>query len=1288
MKAACLLAAVSFASLVAANPPVPRPRPGWSIELVAQAPAIRHPSVVCAAPDGRIFIAEDPMDISSARADMREGRIVCLHPDRQMTTFAEGLHAVFGMQYLEGKLYVLHNPRFSVFTDANGIGRDRTELIEQTLPDPWALNWNDHVPANFRLGMDGFFYIAVGDKGLYGATDRSGRRVDLHGGGIVRIRPDGSGLEVVCTGVRNILDVALNDQDEMFTYDNTDEHEWLGRVTHMVDGGVYGYPHDFIPQRPYTLWKFADYGPGAATGIFAWNDGSLPAELRGNLILADFGQRNLRRVLIERAGGTYHAIKDELLFVEPPPDFRPVGISESADGRGILICDWQHLDQKASVTVGRLWKLTNQTAGKPAPLPGWFVPAVKGEPLETTDSELLGGLAHPEKRVRLAAQRALARRGKVVVPLLMETFTNEAAPEFARWHALWALDAIDGGQSARGLILDAARIGPANIARQAIRQLGEQRTPDAVPLLVERLKNDDASLRFAAATALGRIAEAKSVPALIEALNDQDLFARFASFTALNRIGAARPTAWRAIVAGLRQEDERVRDGIAHATRATFDPALIEALIELVNTKAERAETRAAALRALTLLPYQPAPWKGEWWAYHPALSAPPEPTVGWRGTPVILGALRGALDDEAAPVRLAGIEGVSAARDRDAAPRLRQLLVDDPEVAVRRAALATLARLKDSATGSLLAKVFRAPEGAEMLSEMIRLSPQFGGAEIGAGLCALLAARSAAEQRRLVISALGELGDASAVSALAAVSREDQAARIAALDALGRIPHASALTALRSASRSASAAEQQAITRALAARRSRDALPDLLAAWARAETRDTALAGLVEIPDLRALDPYLAGLASENFLIREKCRRALRAVAKEALPELEKRRDQLTPALLAELRTVYAQDPAALVRPLFAGAIPRPKPEEYARFALQDRGDPWRGQQIFFDSGRVACLSCHVIAGNGRNLGPDLTTIGAQLGRDALIEAILHPSKAVREGYQQYSVELHSGESFSGALRTESAETLTLVDAEGTTHTIEKARVKTRHASQSSLMPEGLHSSLSLEEFRDLIAYLQSLRTDPRIPETKPVPTGFEPLFNGRDLAGFKASPHWVVRDGILEHDGIADDLWSTRDLRDFELRLEWRWPDPPAFTEHPVINRDGSESRNAEGQPVRARVLEAGDSGVFFRGSHKAQANLFCYPIGSGEFWEYRESLSGDARRAVTPAERADRPIGQWNELQLFVRDDRVTVRMNEIEVIREARLPGLPSRGPIGFQHEHGRIQFRNIWVKELP
>src|SRR6266542_5534896 len=485
-----------------AAPALPLSLADWKIEVVAEAPKIKHPSVVTCAPDGRVFVAEDPMDISLPKADMTEGRILCVHPDGRITVFAEKLHAVFGMQYLEGKLYVVHAPKFSMFTDDDGVGRDRIDLVESLNPNPWALDWNDHVPANFRLATDGYFYLAVGDKGVYGAVGRDGKRIDLHGGGILRLRPDGTELEVYCTGVRNILDVALNAEDEIFTYDNTDEHDWMGRLTHMVDGGFYGYPYDFVPRRPYTLWMMHDFGGGAATGTLCYNDDALPEEYRGNLFLGDFGKQQILRVHLARSGATWRVAAQEEFFQNPPADFRPVGIAFDPEGRSLYICDWQHRDTKENVVVGRLWKATYTGPGRPTAKPAWYLPAALGDPCPATSTELSQSLSHPSKDVRLAAQRQLERRKET--GLLLECVRDSSAAARARWHAIWALDAIDGGQAGRDAILAAAQDRDASVRRQAIRQLGTRQDRAAVPVLLACLNDGDAGARFQTATALGR----------------------------------------------------------------------------------------------------------------------------------------------------------------------------------------------------------------------------------------------------------------------------------------------------------------------------------------------------------------------------------------------------------------------------------------------------------------------------------------------------------------------------------------------------------------------------------------------------------------------------------------------------------------------------------------------------------------------------------------------------------------------------------------------------------------
>ena len=52
---------------------------------------------------------------------------------------------------------------------------------------------NDHIASGIRLGMDGFLYISVGDKGIPKGIGRDGKTIQLFGGGVIRIRPDGTG---------------------------------------------------------------------------------------------------------------------------------------------------------------------------------------------------------------------------------------------------------------------------------------------------------------------------------------------------------------------------------------------------------------------------------------------------------------------------------------------------------------------------------------------------------------------------------------------------------------------------------------------------------------------------------------------------------------------------------------------------------------------------------------------------------------------------------------------------------------------------------------------------------------------------------------------------------------------------------------------------------------------------------------------------------------------------------------------------------------------------------------
>ncbi len=203
----------------------------------------------------------------------------------------------------------------------------------------------------------------------------------------------------------------------------------------------------------------------------------------------------------------------------------------------------------------------------------------------------------------------------------------------------------------------------------------------------------------------------------------------------------------------------------------------------------------------------------------------------------------------------------------------------------------------------------------------------------------------------------------------------------------------------------------------------------------------------------------------------------------------------------------------------------------------------------------------------------------------------------------------------------------------------------------------------------------------------------GFVPLYNGVDLAGWRADPanadHWTASDYVLSYDGKGDHLWSERSFGDFVLVADWRWSGAVHEAEVPVIDADGSQRVDADGKPVTARVKEAGDSGIYLRGNDKSQVNIWCWPIGSGEVYGYRTdgAMSPEVRAGVTPRVNADAPIGEWNRFVITMKGEVLTVELNGKLVVEKARLPGVPASGPIALQNHGFAIEFANVYIKEL-
>jgi hypothetical protein len=209
----------------------------------------------------------------------------------------------------------------------------------------------------------------------------------------------------------------------------------------------------------------------------------------------------------------------------------------------------------------------------------------------------------------------------------------------------------------------------------------------------------------------------------------------------------------------------------------------------------------------------------------------------------------------------------------------------------------------------------------------------------------------------------------------------------------------------------------------------------------------------------------------------------------------------------------------------------------------------------------------------------------------------------------------------------------------------------------------------------------------------------GFKSLFNGLDLRGWKVAPgnegHWSSKDWILDYDGKSEaegenrNLWSEGEYGNFILIADWRQPKEPVVREVPVVLPNGLEAENSDGTPLVVSVMDAGDSGIYLRGSSKSQVNIWNWPVGSGEVYGYRtdEKMSAEVRAGVTPILNADEAPGSWNRFVITMIGDKLSVVLNGKTVLREALLPGVEPRGPLALQHHGDPIQFANIYIKEL-
>ncbi|HEV2296438.1 MAG TPA: HEAT repeat domain-containing protein [Tepidisphaeraceae bacterium] len=639
---------------------MPKVNDAFTISPFVWAPDIHSPASIAVSPAGDVYVGVDEYNTQPSR-EIGLGMIKrCVDTDKdgvadRITVFAEKINSPQGMTFVGDTLYVSHAPLFTAFrdTDGDGVADLRDDLISGLGPVPEGLV--HHVPSGPCMGIDGLLYISIGDKGIVKATGKDGRTVTLLGGGIVRVQPDGTEMELYCSGTRNTYDVAMDPFLNVFTRDNTnDGNGWGSRVTQMQRGANYGYPNLFKHYADELIPPLADYGGGSATGSVYIHEPGLPGGFGNSLYAIDWAVSKVFRHELKPAGATFTILAD--VFKEPGFD---TDIDVDANGR-IFLADWDRRNWGNSGPVGKVFLIRASNATPQLPMP---------DLKRATMAQLLDVLSgYSLVRAREAQHEIVRRKNPFGLTKIMQ---NRHATLQARVAALFTLVRIDP-MAARPAMLETLANDP-DLREYAIRALADHdeviRTIDP-SVFVSALTDPNPRVREQATIAGGRVGNDALAAALISSTADQEVTVRHAAIQSLRRLNAV-DACGEALARGA---DPEIARGVLRALRGIHEAKAVAILSRYLETEKDGA-LRGEAARTLGRLYQQEAPFDGSWWTPHPDTLRPYYKAVNWSHSADVGALLARMVSDDDPAAATVAIAEAGRCQVRQAVPALASLV-------------------------------------------------------------------------------------------------------------------------------------------------------------------------------------------------------------------------------------------------------------------------------------------------------------------------------------------------------------------------------------------------------------------------------------------------------------------------------------------------------------------------------------------------------------------------------------------------------------------------------------
>jgi len=146
-----------------------------------------------------------------------------------------------------------------------------------------------------------------------------------------------------------------------------------------------------------------------------------------------------------------------------------------------------------------------------------------------------------------------------------------------------------------------------------------------------------------------------------------------------------------------------------------------------------------------------------------------------------------------------------------------------------------------------------------------------------------------------------------------------------------------------------------------------------------------------------------------------------------------------------------------------------RKKIVESYKSVLGLKGDVTRGQEIY----RKTCVGCHRHGKEGKDVGPDLSTVKQRTPEELLV-AILDPNREVNPQFVAVRIKTTSDQILDGLIAAENATSVTIKRQEGLVDTILRVNIDKMIRSTLSLMPEGLEKNFDAQQLADLIQFIK----------------------------------------------------------------------------------------------------------------------------------------------------------------------------------------------------------------------